>query len=202
MTVELFDHEAAWQAPNYELAMVYNHAANQIVERALAALWNMDEIIGAVRSCDEPIHAQVPIDVMAASRDELDGAYGCVTLPDGVVLPCKAFITDYAKSEAGLPLFIRFVIPCGALDITYGGLWETMDSLELPHPWKRWAQPLNDWLAFVAERVFPLAPFDVAAIGLEVGGLEELEMAKGDEGLSLVRPSLNGTLEYRQAVWD
>lgn len=96
-------------------------------------------------------------------------------LPDG---PRVVVCTYVLVEEGGRSGWIVLGLPLGSLARADPRVTGSPSGDDLGHSWRR---PLDAWLASLAARLFDLAPFSLALVGLEVSG--EMSGAEAAAGL-------------------
>jgi hypothetical protein len=188
MTEDLFSDRDSWLGGYYELTMVYDRPEEKTVRASVQAIWQHEDLSGPVASRDRPFAEQPRADLRALLPGH--GGYGCARLPGGSIAPCGVNVVDPIADPT---TYVGFFVPFGVLDHFYPGIWSD-------EPWEPWARPLEDWFASVGEQVYRAAPFRVALIGEEPGGLEDTDWVM--ERIGHLRPGPTGGLAYRPARWD
>jgi hypothetical protein len=165
------DDYSNWIGGFYELAIELGPMDDTRLERLLAAIWRLANATGPyVRPHDGGPSRSASLNVEGLTQL----LHGVVRLPNGQEIVCGAM----AIREDG-PDCLIFYVPVEALqrtDARVGGFMGGEDPASLV-----WRRALDRWLADLAIRAYPEAPFLFAAIGHEAFAFLAEESAAPDK---------------------
>lgn len=160
----LFTADDAWTGGFYELAIEVGPRSNARLERLLEAIWSEATLDGCYVDRTREPSDQTPLTASLSLLTERRHLLGVATLPSGLRVPCGTVAIREEDGSDWLDLYL----PVGALsglDKRVGGF-----PFEEGTGSRLWREPMDRWLADVAERAFEHVDFSLALIGFEVSG--------------------------------
>ena len=161
-----FTNEDTWNGGFYELAIEIGPRSDDRLRASTKVLWAQRDLDGCYLR--NAVHPSKQSRVAAELPDNIEGGehlLGLATLPDGKVVPCGCVPI---REDDG-PDWLDFYLPLGALGIAYDevGGYPFEES-----PSRSWREPIESWLAELAESMFRSVRFELALIGFEVSGTQ------------------------------
>ena len=180
-----------WHGSYFELQLVFDDRADDVLRRALAALWSHPAIWGCVRDKFPEPALQPRVEPRAAAQVLDRPWYGVAELPNGALVAAASFVT---RGEGFAPE-VRFGLPMGALGLAYPvGAYPFADGKSLA-----WRSEVSNWLASIGRSVFETQPFRVAMIEHEANlagvDIEDLGAVPEPRWEGYLWPN-NGRLEW------
>jgi hypothetical protein len=153
-----------WKGGYFELRLVFAEGAEDILRRALGALWSHPAVWGCVEDKWPEPALQPHVDPEVAAQVLDHPWYGVAELPNGVLAAVASFVT---RGE-GYASEVTFGVPMGALQLAYPvGANPFADGSSLS-----WRTEISDWMAEIGRAVFVEQPFRFGMIEHEVTGVE------------------------------
>lgn len=164
----------AWRGGWYELAIKLGPRSDDRLLQTARWVWSRSDLNGPYGFSDvEPTRQdRVPVDL-----DGVERLYGVAHIPGWIPAVCSSVVI---REEGGADWF-DLGLPLGALgaaDDRVGG-YPFDDGAETGSDW---TASLDDWLAEIALGLREYVPFEIAMIGFEVSGLDEVLAWQVSEG--------------------
>lgn len=162
--------DETWLGGFYELALrigrVDGDDSDIRLGAALAALWSSPDLDGPVRDRWTDRAEQPTVEPRPVPIEHPPALYGLARLPGDRSMVCSTHVVREAAPDGND--WLDLCLPLGALGQihpTVGGypFGDTEDS-------QVWREPIDDWLASLADIVARDATFEVGLIGFEVSG--------------------------------
>jgi hypothetical protein len=152
-----------WHGSHYEVSMAYPWLSHQERTFLLQCAWSDDNLLGVVESPDQFGRGwQEPASVDPADANH---CYGFLRLANGYLVGCGSYFTSWEKTT-----WFSLYIPLGHLERLFPVHYPLGDEDE------HWISIVDDSLAAVGAQIYRQMPFQVAALGEEVGGFEVQEV--------------------------
>jgi hypothetical protein len=155
--------EDNWAGGFYELAIELGPHSETRLETALRVVWQDARLHGCyVRRDIDPVDQQ-RVEPSLPSLERYGRLLGVATVPNGRTVACGTV----AIREEGGSDWLDFYLPMTALSTVYDvGAFPFEDGKDSTG----WREPLDAWLAELAQAVFAVAPFSLALVGHEASG--------------------------------
>ena len=160
----LFTPQEVWNGGHYEMVILPRTNCREEVYTLLKGLWSCPCLDGCYprRDCEPPTQARV----QPCATDGNEHLYGLATLPNGKVVACGSFATDYAGEADSLGgYWASFYLPLGALSTAYPvGAYPfgPMDRIS------EWKLPVDSLLVEIANWVHARSLIRLALVGFEM----------------------------------
>ena len=178
-----------WRGGSYELAVRLGSPDAVRLQRAVQVLWTAAGLGSAVRRRPARLLRDSFRDLGSALRNreaalelvptEVSGAAALADHLLGVAaVPGLARVAADVTATRGAADWLVLSVPLGALaelDPRVGG-YPLVDDLAASRAWR---EPLEDWFAGIAPRLYDAVPFAHAVSGFEVSGYEPAEVTGG-----------------------
>lgn len=159
----MFTDEHTWSGGFYELAIELGLRSVERLDAAMNAVWQNARLEGCYTRRDLEPAEQQRVKPTLEIREQYYHLLGIATLPGGSKVACGTFVV---QQEDGID-WLGFYIPMGALPTIYEvGAFPFDDGKASQY----WREPLDDWLVELAQAVFAVVPFALAAIGDDASG--------------------------------
>jgi hypothetical protein len=146
----VFTAADAWKGGYYELAIELGNRSDERLRAAVVALWSSTHLDGCFSRWD--VEPSEQLRIQPQSTDLHQTLLGIATLP--------------VRQEDGVD-WLDFCLPMGSMSEVYPvGMYPFEDGTDS----RVWREPVDAWLLTLAERVFDVAPFQLAFLGGEVSG--------------------------------
>lgn len=201
-----FTDDENWNGGYYELAMKLGaHAdpgADQRLRKALDALWDDPALHGCYSDRWTDRAAQQAAGPVAEPIDHPASQYGIATLPGGAEVVCLSVVVRFEGNdrEEGDD-WLGLCLPTGAL----GRVEPRVGAYPFDgEPESRaWREPIDDWLARIAERVHRRAGLALGLIGFEVSGEDWTFTGEApiSTQVSYLVPGADGVRHLKSSAW-
>ncbi|GCE23238.1 hypothetical protein [Dictyobacter kobayashii] len=165
MDKEAFLNQENWLGSYYELAIEYAPPHNdERLLKAIYTLWNHHTMEGPVKRSyqeEDVDHFSLMPLPLSLEPDENHRLHGKIKLTNGKDVGCLSLIIREENGSDWLDLSI----PTGMLELAY--------HVEYPLllPTNPWLSDIEHIFITIAEKIYEVAPFDLAIIGEEVSGI-------------------------------
>jgi hypothetical protein len=159
----LFTAEDVWKGGFYELFILPRTNSHEEVCALLKALWSFPFLDGCYphRDCEPATQTRV----QPCETEGNGHVYGLATLPNGKIIACGAYATDYALADSPAAYRASFYLTMGALSMAYPVGAYPFGPMDRVAEWK--AQ-VDSFLVEIANWVHARSPIRLALVGFEV----------------------------------
>lgn len=166
-----FTAPETWKGGFFELFIQPHTESSEELCTLLKAAWSFPSLDGCYQEQNRDLSLQERI--RPCETDLAGHLFGLATLPNGSVVACGSYVTDYPGEPGGFSPahWLGFYLPLGALSSAYNVGAYPFGSMNNVSEWK---VPVESFLAELGRWTFNKAPFEYALVGFEVNPSQAL----------------------------